>query len=152
MALPQDPNRRWSLDILSDQLSDGRRFRILAVVDDFTRECLAQVVDTSLSGLRVGREFNAIVSRRGRLLNEPHFASRADARVARAERMEDFNTVRPHSAIGNVPPKTYAQLSDPAMQRSIEERNRHAFEGVQGLTSLTTTRAARSWRGSSPTS
>jgi putative transposase len=43
MALPQGPNQRWSLDFLSDAFADGRRFRILAIVDDFTRECLALV-------------------------------------------------------------------------------------------------------------
>jgi transposase InsO family protein len=51
MTPPQGPNQRWSLDFLSDAFSDGRRFRILAVVDDFTRECLALVPDTSLPGL-----------------------------------------------------------------------------------------------------
>lgn len=65
MALPQRANQRWSLDFLSDALADGRRFRILAVVDDFSRECLGLVVDTSLSGLRVGRELDRIASRRG---------------------------------------------------------------------------------------
>ena len=61
MALPQGPNQRWSLDFVSDALADGRRFRVLAVVDDFTRECLALVVDTSLSGIRVARELDRIV-------------------------------------------------------------------------------------------
>lgn len=42
IAIPQGPNQRWSLDFLSDALTDGRRFRIFAVVDDFTRECLAR--------------------------------------------------------------------------------------------------------------
>jgi putative transposase len=65
MVLPQGPNQRWSLDFLSDQLSDSRRFRILAVVDDFTRECLALVADTSLSGARVARELDLIVAMRG---------------------------------------------------------------------------------------
>ena len=50
MALPLMPNQRWSLDFVSDQLTDGRRFRILTVVDDCTRECLALIADTSLSG------------------------------------------------------------------------------------------------------
>ena len=49
MTLPQGPNQRWSLDFVSDVLADGRRFRVLVVVDDFTRECLALVLDTSLS-------------------------------------------------------------------------------------------------------
>ena len=66
MAIPQGPNQRWSLDFLSDAFTDGRRFRILAVVDDFTRECLALVADTSLSGLRVARELDAIIAQRGR--------------------------------------------------------------------------------------
>ena len=48
LNLPQGPNQRWSLDFVSDTLSDSRRFRILAVVDDFTRECIALVADTSL--------------------------------------------------------------------------------------------------------
>ena len=47
-------------------MADGRRFRILAVVDDFSRECLARVVDTSLSGVRVARELDRIVELRGR--------------------------------------------------------------------------------------
>ena len=66
MLIPLGPNQRWSLDFLSDQLSDGRRFRILAVVDDFTRECLALVADTSLSGSRVARELDLIIAVRGR--------------------------------------------------------------------------------------
>ena len=56
MTIPQGPTQRWSLDFVSDALSDGRRFRILCVIDDFSRECLATVVDTSLSGHRVARE------------------------------------------------------------------------------------------------
>lgn len=64
MALPQGPNQRWSLDFISDVLADGRRFRVLVVVDDFTRECLSLVVDTSISGRRVARELDAIVAKR----------------------------------------------------------------------------------------
>jgi putative transposase len=62
LTSPQGPNQRWSMEFLHDQLSDGRRFRIVAIVDDFTRECLALVADTSLSGLRVGRELDAIIA------------------------------------------------------------------------------------------
>jgi len=65
MAVPEAANRRWSLDFVSDTLSDGRRFRMLCVVDDFTRECLALVADTSLSGQRVARELDALAARRG---------------------------------------------------------------------------------------
>ncbi len=65
IALPEAPNQRWSLDFVSDTLTDGRRFRGLCVVDDFTRECLALVADTSLSGRRVVRELDAIAARCG---------------------------------------------------------------------------------------
>jgi len=68
MSLPQGANQRWSLDFVSDVLADGRRFRVLVVVDDFTRECLALVVDTSISGRRVARELDAIVAARKRPL------------------------------------------------------------------------------------
>jgi len=176
MAIPQGPNQRWSLDFLSDQLSDSRRFRILAVVDDFTRECLALIADTSLSGVRTARELDCLIARRGKpksivsdngteltsmailrwsqetqvawhyiapgkptqnafiesfngrlrdeLLNETLFASLAHAREALGEWMTDYNTVRPHSAIGNVPPAIYANLELPAKQRdgSLELR------------------------------
>ncbi len=165
MVIPQGPNQRWSLDFLSDALTDGRRFRILAVVDDFTRECLCLVADTSLSGRRVARELDAVIAERGRpkvcvsdngteltsmailrwcqeigiewhyiapgkptqnafiesfngrlrdeLLNETLFVSLAHARVALAAWRIDFNTVRPHSAIGNVPPADFAKAQRP---------------------------------------
>lgn len=65
MVIPRGPNQRWSLDFVFDSLSCGRRFRILNVIDDFSRECLAAVVDTSLSGERVARELDWIAEMRG---------------------------------------------------------------------------------------
>ena len=163
MAFPQGANQRWSLDFLSDALADSRRFRILAVVDDFTRECLSLVADTSLSGVRVARELDAIIAVRGRpamvvsdngteltsmailrwsqetridwhyiapgkpqqnafvesfngrlrdeFLNETLFTSLGHAREALAIWRLDYNTVRPHSRLGNLPPVEYAKLS-----------------------------------------
>jgi len=66
IEVPLAANQRWSLDFVSDQLTDGRRFRILTVIDNCTRECLALVADTSLSGPRVARELDAIIIQRGR--------------------------------------------------------------------------------------
>lgn len=66
LALPSRPNERWSVDFVSDAFTDGRRFRILAIVDDFTRECLCLVADTSLSGARLARELDSLIARRGR--------------------------------------------------------------------------------------
>lgn len=169
MTIPQGPNQRWSLDFLSDTLTDGRRFRILAIVDDFTRECLCLVADTSLSGVRVARELDKVIAVRGRpamcvsdngteltsmailrwcqethvewhyiapgkptqnafvesfngrlrdeLLNETLFVSLAHARTVLTAWKDDYNTIRPHSRLGNLPPAAYAKLSDPAMQR-----------------------------------
>ena len=169
MAVPDGPNQRWSLDFVHDAMADGRRLRILTVVDDYSRECLALVVDTSLSGQRVARELDAVIARRSRpativsdngteftsmailrwaqegriawhyiapgkpnqnafvesfngrlrdeLLNETLFVSLAQARTALAAWQEDYNTVRPHSALGNMSPAHYAKLSVSPMQR-----------------------------------
>ncbi len=65
MAIPQGRNQRWSLDFLSDTLVSGRKFRILTVVDEFSRECLALDADNSLSGIRVARELDQVVEIRG---------------------------------------------------------------------------------------
>jgi putative transposase len=175
LTLPQGVNQRWSLDFLSDTLSDGRRFRILAVVDDFTRECLCLVADTSLSGQRVVRELDAVIVRRARpseivsdngteltsmavlrwcqesgvgwhyiapgkpvqnafvesfngrlrdeLLNETLFGSLAQARHDLEVWRHDYNTVRPHGSLGQLPPATYARIGAPAMQREGALRN-----------------------------
>jgi putative transposase len=66
LAVPQRLNQRWSLDFVSDQLVNGRRFRILVVLDDFNSECLAAVPDTSLPGLRVIRELDRLIAIRGK--------------------------------------------------------------------------------------
>ena len=184
MAMPQGPNQRWSLDFLSDAFADGRRFRILAIVDDFTRECLALVADTSLPGLRVVRELDALIASRGRpamcvsdngteltsmailrwsqearvewhyiapgkpqqnafvesfngrlrdeLLNETLFTSLAHAREALAIWKDDYNTVRPHSALGNLPPAVLRQTQrsrnatgrDAALRRGLRAPSR----------------------------
>lgn len=160
ILLPDAPNRRWSLDFVSDAFTDGRRFRIFAVVDDFTRECLSLVADTSISGRRVARELDVVIHRRGapatcvsdngteltstailewsqdrridwhyiapgkpqqnafiesfnarlrdELLNETLFSSLDQARTALAAWKEDYNHARPHSALGNITPKEFA--------------------------------------------
>jgi transposase InsO family protein len=59
-------NARWSLDFVHDQFARGRRFRILNIVDDVTRECLAAIPDTSISGRRVARELTGIIEKRGK--------------------------------------------------------------------------------------
>ncbi len=161
MVLPDGPTQRWSLDFVSDAFTDGRRFRILAVVDDFTRENLALIADTSLSGPRVTRELDRIIAERGapgtivsdngteftskavlrwvqetgidwhyiapgkpqqnafiesfngklrdECLNETLFSSLAEARETLETWQEDYNTHRPHSALGNLTPMEFAE-------------------------------------------
>lgn len=66
MLVPLRPNGRWSLDFVSNHVTDGRRFRVLTIVDDCTRENLALMADTSLSGVRVARELDRLITERGR--------------------------------------------------------------------------------------
>ena len=160
IEVPLQANERWSLDFVSDQMTDGRRFRILTVVDNCTRECLALVADTSISGLRVARELNEIIRWRGRpktvvsdngteltsnailswadqtkvgwhyiapgkpqqngynesfngrlrdeLLNETLFRSLPHARAVLEDWRRDYNEERPHSKLGWLTPRAYA--------------------------------------------
>jgi putative transposase len=61
---PVAPNERWSMDYVSDALFDGTKFRAFVVVDDFTRECLAIEVDTSIPGLRAARVLDRVAEHR----------------------------------------------------------------------------------------
>lgn len=162
---PEAPNSRWSTDFVHDQLASGSRFRVLTIIDDVTKECLAAVPDTSLTGKRVVREFAALITRRGRpgiivsdngteftssavlaftqaagldwryiapgkptqnafaesfqgrmrdeCLNEHLFFSMNHARAVIAGWVEDYNTARPHSAIGYMTPVAYAAALNP---------------------------------------
>ena len=79
---PDRPMQRWSLDFVSDQLASGRRFRVLDIVDDHSRECPGQIVDTSISGVRLAWFLDKQARRRGlpRQLvmdNGPELTSRA---------------------------------------------------------------------------
>jgi putative transposase len=105
MIVPDRPNQRWSLDFVSDAFTDGRRFRVLTVVDDHTRECLALVIDTSLSGRRVVRELDAIITRRGRPLtvvsdNGTEFTSMAILRWSQDQQI-DWHYIAPGKPMQN---------------------------------------------------
>lgn len=165
-------NARWSLDFVHDQFCCGRRFRILNVVDDVTRECIGSIPDVSISGRRVARELSRIVERRGKpgmivsdhgteltsnailawcaehgidwhyiepgkpmqnafiesfngrmrdeLLNETLFHGLAHARAVIAEWVEDYNTERPHSALGYEAPAAFARQLTTATGRPAE--------------------------------
>ena len=163
-------NARWSLDFVHDQFANGPRFRVLNVVDDVTRECLAAIPDTSISGRRVARELSALIERRGKpgmivsdngteltsnailrwcsetkvewhyiapgkpmqnglldsfngrmrdeLLNETMFRNLVHARVVISAWATDYNTERPHSALGYETPANYARTLTTAIART----------------------------------
>lgn len=82
LETPAGVNERWSIDFIHDQLATGSRFRVLSVVDDFSRECLACEVDASLPGERVVRVLGRLVDLRGEpdsivLDNGPEFVGKA---------------------------------------------------------------------------
>jgi putative transposase len=69
LTQPTSPNQMWSIDFMSDSLTDGRKFRLLNIMDDFNRESLAIEADTSLPTLRLIRVLNRLVEKRGRPAN-----------------------------------------------------------------------------------
>ena len=80
MLVPAAINERWSMDFVSDQLANGRRFRVLNIVDDFSREYVLTVVDFSISGERVSRELDRIARALPKTIvcdNGPEFTSKA---------------------------------------------------------------------------
>lgn len=82
MALPTNINQRWSMDFVSDQLVNGRRFRVLNVVDDFSREMVGQLASYSISGTQVARYLTQLIEIKGRpdaivCDNGPEYTSKA---------------------------------------------------------------------------
>lgn len=159
----QKPNEKWSLDFVHDALADGRKIRLLTIIDEFTRECLKIVVDTSLSGKRVCRELDYLIEQRGKpklivsdngteftsnsllkwcweksvewhyiqpgkpyqngaiesfngklrdeCLNESWFISLSEAKRIIEGWQEEYNTTRPHTALGGKTPKEMRDCS-----------------------------------------
>jgi len=155
---PTGPKQRWSMDFMSDSLgTTGRRFRVLTVVDDFTRKCVLLHADFSIPGQNVtraldqlkqqpkifnidnGSEFtskamdqwafdkgikldfirpgkpneNAFIESfneklRNECLNENWFVSLEEVRRTIEEWRIDYNENRPHSSLGELTPKEFA--------------------------------------------
>jgi len=157
-------NQRWSMDLMSDSLSTGRRFRVLTIVDDYSRECPTLEVDTSINGVRVVRTLERLIRERGlpkfitvdngpefagkaldewayqkgvtlrfiepgkpvenayiesfngkfrdECLNENWFMSLFEAREIVENWRIDYNQERPHSSLGNLTPREFAQKAE----------------------------------------
>ena len=159
-------NQIWSLDFMSDAFTDGRRFRVLGVLDQCSRECLVMAADTSMPGLRLVRELDALVQKRGKpkvivsdngpeltsravliwaadngidwhyiqpgkpqqngyteslndkirdeCLNEHWFGNLAEARRIIEDWRQDYNHVRPHSALDYLTPMEFVAAKNGA--------------------------------------
>uniref|UniRef100_UPI0030DDA6B8 integrase core domain-containing protein n=1 Tax=Pseudomonas sp. EL_65y_Pfl1_R83 TaxID=3088697 RepID=UPI0030DDA6B8 len=98
-------NARWSLDFVHDQFASGRRFRVLNIVDDVTRECLAAIPDTSIPGRRVARELTALINQRGKpdmIVSDNGTEFTSNAILGFAERMKiDWHYIAPGKPIQN---------------------------------------------------
>jgi putative transposase len=179
LAVPRRPNERWSMDFMLDTLADGRTFRVLNVVDDFTRECVAIDVARSIPGPRVVRVLERLRAQRGlpaaivldngsefagrvldtwayaagvqlqfirpgkpvenafiesfngkfrdECLNEHWFLNLAHAMSTIDAWRVDYNTVRPHSSLGNRTPDQFARFSVGARRLRPPRTNEGSF-------------------------
>jgi putative transposase len=107
VPLPQAsrPNQRWSMDFVSDRLADGRWFRILTVVDQYTRECLCAYADRSQTGEKVVVQMKRLVALRGvpasiTTDNGSEFAGRAMEMWAYQNRVK-LDLIRPGKPVEN---------------------------------------------------
>lgn len=158
---PLKSNERWSMDFVSEKLSNGRRFRVLTVVDCYSRECLALHADRALTAQAVTAVLDAVIAERGapeiitvdngpeftsthfdgwavanniridfirpgkptengfiesfngkfrdECLNTSWFEHLSEAREAFDFWRREYNETRPHSSLGNLTPRAYAQ-------------------------------------------
>ena len=105
LPAPQRPNEIWSMDFVTDSLVTGRRFRALVIVDDYSRECPAIEVDTSLGGARVVSVLERLREIRGlseviTIDNGPEFTGKALDEWA-YRRGVKLNFIRPGKPIEN---------------------------------------------------
>ena len=133
MAIPQDTNQRWSLDFVSDALVDGRRFHILCVIDDFSRECLATIVDNSLSGERVTHELDAIAEPRGypcMVVSDKGMELTSNAILAwQADRGVEWHYIAPGKPMQNGFLESFnSRLRDECLNEHLFRSYRHARE------------------------
>lgn len=119
LSVPTALNQCWSLDFMSDALSDGRKFRVLNVIDDFNRESLAIEVDTSLPARRVETVLDTIVAQRGlpaniRSDNGPEFISAVIAQWCEKNKVS-WQHIQPGRPMQNA----YIERKNGSMRREL---------------------------------
>lgn len=136
MPSPQKPNERWSMDFVTDSIVTGRRFRALAIVDDFSRECPAIEVDTSLGGARVVSVLERLAETRGlpeviTMDNGPEFAGRHLDEWAFRKGVK-LNFIRPGKPIENAFAESFnGRLRDECLNTNWFMNLRHAREVIE---------------------
>ena len=129
LAVPAAPNQCWSLDFMSDALSDGRKFRVLNIIDDYNRESLKIEVDTSLPALRVQRALNELIAVRGvpgniRSDNGPEFISHLMEAWCEAQQVS-WHFIQPGRPMQNA----YIERKNGSMRREL--LNAYSFDSIK---------------------
>ena len=136
MASPEKPNQKWSMDFVTDSLVTGRRFRALAIVDDYSRECPAIEVDTSLGGRRVVGVLERLGELRGlpeviTVDNGPEFAGKALDEWAYRKGIK-LSFIRPGKPIENAFAESFnGRLRDECLNINWFMNLKHAREIIE---------------------
>jgi putative transposase len=133
---PERPNQKWSMDFVTDSIVTGRRFRALAIVDDYSRECPAIEVDTSLGGQRVVGVLDRLAETRGlpefiTMDNGPEFAGRALDEWAYRKGIK-LNFIRPGKPIENALAESFiGRLRDECLNENWFMNLKHARQIIE---------------------
>ena len=136
MPLPQQANERWSMDFVTDSTSTGRRFRALTIIDDYSRECPAIEVDTSMGGRRVVNVLERLADSRGlpksiTIDNGPEFAGRVLDEWAYRKGVK-LCFIRPGKPIENAYVESFnGRLRDECLNTNWFMNLRHAREIIE---------------------
>ena len=133
---PERPNQKWSMDFVSDSTVTGRRFRALTIVDDYSRECPAIEVDTSLDGVRVVGVLERLAETRWLLEvitvdNGPEFAGKALDEWAYRRGIK-LNFIRPGKPVENAFAESFnGRLRDECLNINWFMNIKHAKEVIE---------------------
>lgn len=136
MPAPERPNQKWSMDFVADSIVTGRRFRALAIVDDYSRECPAIEVDTSLGGRRVVGVLERLALTRGlpeviTMDNGPEFAGRVLDEWAYRKGVK-LNFIRPGKPVENAFAESFiGRLRDECLNTNWFTDLKHARNTIE---------------------
>ena len=136
LPLPQRVNERWSMDFVTDSIVTGRRFRALTIIDNYSRECPAIEVDTSLGGRRVVGVLERLAETRGlpeviTIDNGPEFSGRTLDEWAHRNDVK-LNFIRPGKPIENAFAESFnGRLRDECLNTNWFMNLKHAREVIE---------------------